>query len=176
MNIIAICGSPRRGNTDFALRRFLTKAEELGHKTELVLLNEKRVESCRGCLECEEDGSCKIIDDVKSILERVHRNDLIVFATPSYFSNVSGIMKNFIDRLYVCFKNNCLAEKKMISIVVGNNLKSEDRTVSSLEYLAEDLNMVFIGSLCLEAYKEHDLEQSNEEVEKIENFACEILR
>ncbi len=44
MKILAICDSPRKGNTEFILKRILTKAETLGAKTELVLLREKRIE------------------------------------------------------------------------------------------------------------------------------------
>ena len=44
MNIIALCGSPRDGNTEFTLKRILTKASELGASTELVLLRKKRIE------------------------------------------------------------------------------------------------------------------------------------
>lgn len=74
MNIIAVCGSPRKGNTEFVLKRILTKAEELGVKTELILLREKRIEFCDGCLSCAQDiennsESIKKIDEfAKSLI------------------------------------------------------------------------------------------------------------
>jgi multimeric flavodoxin WrbA len=80
MNIIAICGSPRKGNTEYTLKRFLTRAEELGHRVELVLLREKRIGYCAGCDICvKEKKPCPIVDDARIIMERMVVNDLIVF-------------------------------------------------------------------------------------------------
>ncbi|MFA7170069.1 MAG: flavodoxin family protein [Candidatus Paceibacterota bacterium] len=177
MNIIAICGSPRRGNTEFALRRFLTKAEEFGHKTELVLLRERRVEHCSGCLSCDESGECSIMDDMKLIAERIQANDLIVFGSPNYFNNVSGIMKDFFDRLNPVYKSKSFAEKKMISLCIGasDNRTYPEKIAAVMESVAELLKLDFIGDFYLVARAPQDVENNPESIQKIDEFAKNIL-
>jgi len=115
MNIIAICGSPRRGNTEYVLRRFLEQAEKLGHKAELVLLNEKRIERGCGCMSCDEEGKCRIKDDMGIIIDRMKANDLVVFGSPVYFSNVTGLMKDFFDRMNPLYEHKPLRGKRMVA-------------------------------------------------------------
>lgn len=103
MNIIGICGSPRKGNTEWMLQTLLDAAAVQGAKTELVLLRTARVEMCRGCLACERRneegvGNCNIGDDVKDILPRMLAADVIVLGTPGYMGLMSGKLKNFLDR------------------------------------------------------------------------------
>jgi len=103
MKIIAFNGSPRgkRGNTYIMVEEFLKGAEEAGAQVEQVLLVEKKISNCRGCFRCwvKTPGECVIDDDMKLLLERIMVIDVIVFATPLYVDNVTGIMKNFMDRI-----------------------------------------------------------------------------
>lgn len=45
--------------------------------------------------------------------------DIIIFGSPIYFSNVSGKMKDFMDRCHAYYFNKKLADKQMIVIGVG---------------------------------------------------------
>lgn len=176
MNIIAIGGSPRRGNAEFALKRFLTVADTLGHKTELVLLREKRIEHCRGCLSCSGGNPCVILDDIKLIIEQIKRNDLIVFGGPVYFSNVCGLMKDFIDRLNPCYSDKSLSGKKAIALLVGEDLSSGSKAVFAIESLSEAMGLYFIGDVCLSAKNDQDLEKNSEELNKLEEFTNSVLK
>lgn len=177
MNIIAIGGSPRRGNTEFTLRRFLSQAEEQGHKTELVLLRERRVEHCTGCFLCDEEMVCPLRDDMDMIMERMERCDLIVLASPNYFNNVTGIMKDFFDRLNPLYKKRALAGKKMISIGVGasTNPAYPEKMTAVMGSVAELLGMDHIGDLYLVARSAQEVEQNPEQVQKIDEFVKNIL-
>ena len=107
MKILGICGSPRKGNCEFLLREALGTAKKAGADVELVLLREKRIGYCDGCAECEEggknEGECHIEDDMQPIYKKLEVADGIVLASPNYYSNVSGLMKSFIDRLLVFY-------------------------------------------------------------------------
>jgi len=101
MKILGICGSPRKGNTEWMLTTLLGAAASAD--TDLVLLRQCRIEPCRGCLACERRdkngvGACVIDDDVKDILLRLLAADVIVLATPGYMGLLSGMMKTFLDR------------------------------------------------------------------------------
>lgn len=100
MKIIALNGSPKRErNTAFLLQTVLHTAEELGAQTELLHLTDYNIKPCTGCNRCMRAGICSIQDDDMKVLdEKMLEADGILFGSPTYFMNVSGIMKNFIDR------------------------------------------------------------------------------
>lgn len=103
MKILAINGSPRgrESNTDRILLPFLKGTEKKGAITEVVYLNEQKVKSCLGCYHCwtTKPGECVIKDNMSDLLQKIISADTLVFATPLYFYTMSGIMKNFCDRL-----------------------------------------------------------------------------
>ncbi len=57
MKVVGICGSPRKGNTEWMLRKLLEEAARAGVDTELILLREKQIKGCGGCLSCEAGGT-----------------------------------------------------------------------------------------------------------------------
>ena len=91
MKIVGICGSPRKGNSELLLREALQAAERAGAETELILLREKKIEHCDGCLECDETGECRIKDDMQEIYPKLIDANAIMIATPNYYENVPGI-------------------------------------------------------------------------------------
>ncbi len=101
---ITICnGSPRgkKGNTHFMVKEF-SKGAELGRaEVENVFLAKKKIRPCRGCFTCwiKTPGKCIIKDDMAELIEKFGESDIVVFATPVYVDNVTGIMKIFMDRL-----------------------------------------------------------------------------
>jgi multimeric flavodoxin WrbA len=103
MKIIGVCGSPRKGNTEWMLRTLLEAAGRSEAEVELLLLRKMDVRMCRGCLACEEGGKerrgiCKIKDDMNAVYPKLLAADAIVLATPGYMELISGLLKNFLDR------------------------------------------------------------------------------
>lgn len=101
MKIVAINGSPKGKNSVSAimLAAFLSGA---GTDSDIVdiTLAEKNVQYCRGCYSCWTNSSgCILEDDFKQIINLAANTDIIIFASPVYFGNVTGLFKNFIDRL-----------------------------------------------------------------------------
>jgi multimeric flavodoxin WrbA len=103
VKIIGVCGSPRKGNSEWMLRTLLETASAHGAEIDLLLLRKMDVRTCRGCLACEEGGRerqgiCKINDDMTGVYPKLLSADAIVLATPVYFEMLSGLLKNFLDR------------------------------------------------------------------------------
>ena len=103
MKVIGICGSPRKGNTEWMLRKLLQGVAKAGADTELILLREKNIKWCDGCLSCEAGGKgrkgiCRIQDDMQQIYPKLVEADGLAFGTPVYFEMLSGLLKNFMDR------------------------------------------------------------------------------
>ncbi len=98
--IIVISTSPRvNGNSNALADEFVKGAKQAGHIVEKISLIGKSLKFCIGCLKCQETRKCVIKDNVAEILTKLSNCDVIVFATPIYYYEMSGQMKTFIDRM-----------------------------------------------------------------------------
>lgn len=102
MRIVVLNGSPRaKGNTELLSESFIKGATEAGHETELINLRGKKVAGCLGCKYCHEhDGECVQKDDMKGILESLNKADMVVFASPIYWFDITAQLKAVIDKMY----------------------------------------------------------------------------
>ena len=103
MKVIGICGSPRKGNTEWMLTKLLEEVAKAGVETEMILLRNRQINGCDGCLSCEagatqRKGICRIQDDMQQIYPKLAEADGFAFGTPVYFDMLSGLLKNFMDR------------------------------------------------------------------------------
>ena len=99
MKILAICGSPHKGDSYSFLNSIKENYPSIDYK--LLMLKEMNLEQCRGCYVCVLRGEekCPIKDDRGMIIKEMLDSDGIIFASPVYCLHVSSLMKNFIDRV-----------------------------------------------------------------------------
>jgi hypothetical protein len=98
-NVLIISASFRRQSNSAALAdAFRRGAESAGHSAELASLSSHTIAFCRGCLACQSLGRCVIDDDANAIADKVKNADVVVFATPIYYYEMSGQLKTLLDR------------------------------------------------------------------------------
>lgn len=85
-------------NSEILARETERGAKEKGHEVEFITLKDKNIQFCKGCLACQKLGKCVINDDANAITEKMKNSDVIVWATPVYYYEMSGQMKTMIDR------------------------------------------------------------------------------
>ena len=88
----------QRSNSDALAEAFAVGAREAGHQVEKISLTGRNIGFCQGCLACLKTGRCVLKDDVPAITEKIHDADVLVFATPIYYYEMSGQMKTMLDR------------------------------------------------------------------------------
>ena len=97
--ILVLSTSPRiGGNSETLADVFIKGAEEAGHETKKICLYDKKIEFCKGCLGCQSTGKCILRDYAERIIAQMKAMDVLVFATPIYFYEMSGQMKTLLDR------------------------------------------------------------------------------
>ena len=101
---VIISTSPRYDSNSHALAEaFYKGALDAGNEAELISLRGKKIAFCLGCFACQEKGECVIRDDAVGIEKKVLDADVVVWATPIYYYEMSGQMKTLIDRLNPLF-------------------------------------------------------------------------
>ena len=127
MKVLGIHSSPiKNGNTAFLLDYALDEAAKAeGVTTEAVALSGLAIADCRHCNWCmtkqTPDKLCSIQDDALSILKKIRECDVLILASPVYFSRLSGTMACLIDRTR-CFtfgKNGHLALKGKVGMALA---------------------------------------------------------
>lgn len=97
MKVLGICGSFRdESNTNKLVKKVV---DSCGCDSELIYLAQTDIKPCTGCAHCMmNDGECIIKDGMQDIYEKLLKADALVFGAPTYFLDVSGAAKCFIDR------------------------------------------------------------------------------
>jgi NAD(P)H-dependent FMN reductase len=105
MKAMIISGSRNpEGRTALLINALCRGVESGGGETEIIYLPKMDIEVCRQCNSdgwgiCRDEDRCIIDDDFPSILEKISKADVTVFANPVYFGDLSESMKAFLDRL-----------------------------------------------------------------------------
>ena len=103
--VIVISTSLRRGsNSDQLADQFAEGAKAVGNEVEKISLIGKNIQFCKGCLSCQKLGRCVINDDVNDIMSKVLKADVVAWATPIYYYEMSGQMKTLIDRMNAMYE------------------------------------------------------------------------
>ncbi len=139
--VTAFVGTNRRKSTYNAVCQFLNNLHSLGDvEHEVVSLSDYRLGICRGCKRCFDKGEefCPLQDDRDVLIEKIMASDGVVFASPNYSFQVSGLMKMFLDRLGFVFHRPRFFGKTFTSII-AQGFFGGDKIVSYLDFVAHGL-------------------------------------
>jgi multimeric flavodoxin WrbA len=142
MKILVVQGSGRsRGNTariDTLLEEALAaeaSATGVPLALERITLADADVRPCRGCRSCFDTGetTCPLRDDdVLSMKAKMLDADALILSGPVYVNDVSGVMKNWIDRLaHVCHRPAFAGKTALLVATTGST--SPRRTLRAMQ-------------------------------------------
>jgi len=104
-NTVCLLGSPRRGgNSDQLANWFCDAAAKQGADVAVFALGEVEFKGCQNLFRCKTDlDRCGQMDALTPVLEHIRNADVLVLASPVYFTTVTGPMKLAIDRFFSFF-------------------------------------------------------------------------
>ena len=133
--ILGINGSARKnGNTAKLLKKVLDYAKKQGAKVEILHLIDKNIKPCLSCLAEEKcKYPCNIKDDMQEIFELLKKVDCFVLGSPTYWYSLSGLMKNFIDRLTAQdILEPPIIDGKVVGFVATAGLEGSQQTITQM--------------------------------------------
>lgn len=95
-----------QSNSEILADSFIEGAEAAGNVVEKLSLKDKKIDFCKGCLACQELHKCVIEDDAVAIAEKMKQADVIAYASPIYYYEMSGQMKTLLDRANSLYPSN----------------------------------------------------------------------
>jgi multimeric flavodoxin WrbA len=140
MKVLALVGSQRKnGNTARIVRMVEACLQALADDNkvligfEILYLGDFEIRPCSGCRACFDRGeaACPLKDDSTFIFAKMANADALILASPVYVQDVSGLMKNLLDRLAYLSHRPALADKYacMLATVGGGNSGHTLRTM-----------------------------------------------
>jgi multimeric flavodoxin WrbA len=129
MKILAITGSPHRGNSLQVTQRIEEKLTQFGDvEFDCVHLKDMQLEPCKGCFVCfiKGEGRCPIKDDKEQIAQKIEEADGVIFVSPVYSMHVSYLFKQFVDRFACTFHRPCYWGKYALTVAVAGNVGLEE--------------------------------------------------
>lgn len=175
MKILAICGSPRKGNTEFMIDTVLNEIKN--HEKEFVLLRNKKIRHCVGCLYCDEHKEdCSIRDDdMKELNDKFKKADIIIIGSANYFDNVTGLLKDFIDRTNPFYKTGLLKGKKVYGLIAGGMSKAHsEKAMNAIKIFARAHDMKFIKGIICERSEDKEAKDQKELIKKLKELGQKI--
>lgn len=128
----------------------LTKLINIDIDYKIFTPGEQPLENCKGCNRCFYTGECNIDDCILNYKEQLCEADIIILGSPVYLHQVSGNMKNFIDRIAEWIHIFKLIGK--LGIVISTSSNNGNSPVTDyLESVLEYLGTSIIGTFSFES-------------------------
>ena len=133
-------------------------SENLGKRYEVktACIDDYQIGFCRGCRSCHQTAKCIQQDDVDQIMELFEWADILILVSPSYWADVPGQFKAFIDRCTPWCNTHephasVRAGKKgyAVALRTGPSMKECEQIIKTLEHFYGHLEIECCGSLGL---------------------------
>ena len=133
--VLVISTSMRVGhNSDHFAQVFCDGAISAGHEVEYISLKGRKISFCIGCSACHTSRRCVLQDDAAEIIEKMKQADVLVFATPIYFFEMSGQMKTLLDRTNPLFMEEyAFRDVYLLTAAHDGRAAAVDRCIAGLE-------------------------------------------
>ena len=176
MKILAICGSPHKGNCYYVLNSIQENFPSIDLK--ILMLSELNLEQCKGCYVCIARGEelCPLKDDRDMILEEMAAADGIILASPVHVNHISAIMKHFIGRIGFLGHRPRFFDKYVMVMSVGSGFGADKAN----EYMSgifsvSGLNVVSSLELYIATKEERDTPANRDKtIKAVNKFIDEI--
>lgn len=157
--ILVLTGSSREnGNSDLMANAFIKGAIDAGHEVTTFETGKKKINPCRACDACFQNGkACIFNDDFNDLAPLLLSSDVLVFATPIYWYTFPASIKAAIDKMYsfiVGEKKSSIQEAILLTCGEFTDMRIFEGLIKTYELLLEDLSWKDKGQLIVPGVNE----------------------
>jgi multimeric flavodoxin WrbA len=156
MNVLVVNCSPVKNGATAEIINVVNSL--LGSKYDIknICIDDYEIKFCKGCRTCHKTAKCIQNDNVINVIEEYSWADRIITVAPSYWADIPGQFKVFIDRCTPwCNTHKPHATigngKKGYSIALrtGPSMKECNRIIESIEHFYGHMEILPVRSLGL---------------------------
>lgn len=156
MKALVINCSPVQNGATAEIVRLVSARLREKYDVRTVCIDDYRFAFCRGCRSCHETGVCVQHDGVDDLMREFAASGVIVAVAPSYWADVPGQFKSFIDRCTPWSNTHephaSLGDGKRgyaIALRTGPNMRECEKLLDSLAHFYGHLDIPCYGRLGL---------------------------
>ena len=158
MNALILNCSPVRTGATAEITKIVAEQLSDRYKVKNICIDDYSFAFCRGCRTCHNTAKCVMNDAavIEDIMDEYNQADVIVSVSPSYWADIPGQFKSFIDRCTPwCNTHEPHAKIKpgkkgyVIALRTGPNMPECERIISSIEHFYGHLEIELKGHLGL---------------------------
>ncbi len=172
MKVLVMNCSPVRNGATATIASIVVECMKERYETRSICIDDFDIVFCKGCRTCHDTAKCIQQDDVDKVIEHYEWADIIISIAPSYWADIPGQFKVFIDRCTPWCNTHephatISSGKKGYSIALrtGPSMRECERIIESIQHFYGHLEIACCDSLglCSVEYKE-DVEGRRKEI------------
>ena len=156
MNVLIMNCSPVKNGATVEIAGIISWRLKEKYNIINICIDDYSFNFCKGCRSCHNTAKCVQHDDVDKIIEQYEWADIIISVAPSYWADVPGQFKAFIDRCTPwCNTHEPHAAiskgKKGYSVALrtGPSMRECDRIIGTIEHFYGHMEIECCGRLGL---------------------------
>ena len=174
MKALIINCSPVRNGATAEIVSIISRELSSRYDTKSICIDDYDFEFCKGCRTCHKTAKCVMNDDITKIISEFDNSDIIVSVAPSYWADIPGQYKAFIDRCTPWCDTHephaSIREGKKgytVALRTGPGMHECERIIQSIEHFYGHLHIESTGHLGLTSieYKENVAPRQEEIIE-----------
>lgn len=164
MNALVINCSPVKSGATAEIVKIVSDKLSEKYTAKCICIDDYYFKFCKGCRTCHKTAKCIQNDDIPIIINEFEWADIIVSVSPSYWADIPGQFKAFIDRCTPWCNTHephqAISKGKKgysIALRTGPNMRECDRIIQSIEHFYGHLEIECCGKLglCSVEYKDN---------------------
>lgn len=178
--ILLVNCSPVRNGATAEIVKVIASGLSASGDVKSICIDDYVINYCKGCRVCHKTAKCVQSDDTEKLVGEFERADIIVCVSPSYWANIPGQFKAFIDRCTPWCNTHephaVIGSGKKgyaVALRTGPGMRECERIIESIEHFYGHLEIKPSGhlGLCSIEYKE----AVTDRVREIEEFCGKML-
>lgn len=156
MRALILNCSPVRNGATAEIVRMISESLQSRYETKTVCIDDYAFHFCRGCRSCHLTARCVQHDGVDALMAEFDESDILIAVSPSYWADVPGQFKAFIDRCTPwCDTHEPHASLRpgkrgyAIALRTGPGKPECERILQTIRHFFGHLKIESSGGLCL---------------------------